>query len=186
MKADLQDATGKPCVHVWLTPGNPNTNWTQAQPGYFGGQRLSVGEVLSQVAEFQIPRVEVGGGDPLAQPGTFALLEAFLAEGLETWLQTPAQHDLSGLDPTVNRIVNLHTPESGRSSANRWDNLPHLQPSDQLLFVLTTRHDYEWAKNVCTTHGLIGRYLVRFIPATPDPKALVDWVIDDAFDVRVG
>ena len=42
--------------------------------------------------------------------------------------------------------MDLKTPGSGEVERNRYCNLEHLNPRDQIKFVLCDRSDYDWAK----------------------------------------
>ena len=69
-------------------------------------------------------------------------------------LETSGAHDITPVDPRVRRIMDLKCPGSGEVARNRWENLPHLKSTDEIKFVITTREDYEWAKERIVEHKL--------------------------------
>jgi 7-carboxy-7-deazaguanine synthase len=50
--------------------------------------------------------------------------------------------------------MDLKCPSSGESKRNRWENLRHLKTTDEVKFVIGTRQDYEWAKEIVLTRKL--------------------------------
>jgi 7-carboxy-7-deazaguanine synthase len=87
----------------------------------------------------------------------------------------------------VRRIVDVKCPASGESGNNRWANLDHLRPTDELKFVLAGREDYEWAKRVIVERGLAPRCPIHFSPVwgAVDLAELARWILDDRLPVRL-
>ncbi|WP_019217996.1 hypothetical protein [Legionella tunisiensis] len=65
-------------------------------------------------------------------------------------------------------------------------NLAHLKQSDQIKFVLCSREDYEWARQVMTEHRLPERVQVLFSPSWNELNSttLADWIVKDQLPVR--
>ena len=116
---------------------------------------LRVGEVLSQVREYDCEWVCITGGEPLAQPVGFRRLVKELSKGgylLEV--------ETSGLNPLptdetfelVNSwVVDVKTPSSGMSRYAVTADLTRLRPLDQVKFVVRDQNDLDFAKEVCGT-----------------------------------
>ena len=103
----------------------------------------------SQVArDSGVRHVCVTGGEPLAQKACLELLTALCDAGFAVSLETSGALDVAAVDPRVSRVVDLKTPESGEVDRNRLENLDVLTPHDQLKFVLCSRADYEWARDL--------------------------------------
>jgi len=60
---------GLPCTFVRLAGCNLRCTWCDTTYAWEGGEQMSVEQVLSRVKELGRGRVEVTGGEPLAQPG---------------------------------------------------------------------------------------------------------------------
>ena len=91
---------------------------------------------------------------------------AMLADaGHTVLLETSGSLDIARVDPRVVRIVDVKCPGSGEAAKNRWENLAHLRPHDELKFVLAGREDYEWAREQVRSRDLAGRATVLFGPA---------------------
>jgi len=59
------------------------------------------------------------------------------------------------VDPRVCRIMDLKCPSSGEVTRNRWENLAHLRPTDELKFVIGTVEDYAWTKQQIAERRLV-------------------------------
>lgn len=102
----------------------------------------------------RLPLVELTGGEPLAQPAVLPLMRGLCDAGFTVLLETSGALDIAAVDPRVHRIMDLKCPSSGETGRNRWENLAHLQPTDEVKFVIGTVEDYEWAREVVGRHRL--------------------------------
>ena len=75
-------------------------------------------------------------------------------DGFTVLVETSGALDISGVDARVRRIMDLKCPSSGEVERNRWENLKHLKPTDEIKFVVGTVEDYEWAKQQIAQHKL--------------------------------
>ncbi len=101
-------------------------------------------------------------------------------------LETSGALDVAAVDPRVRKVVDLKCPGSGEMARNRYENLAHLTPHDQLKFVIADRADYEWAREQCLTRSLPALCQVLFSPVadTLTPVTLVEWILADRLPVR--
>ena len=148
---------------------------------------MDLDEVLARVAEFNTPTVCVTGGEPLSQKNALPLLTALCEANYSVSLETSGALDISQVDPRVARIVDLKPPGSGESTRNRWENLAHLTPKDEVKFVLADRADYDWASVVIAEHALAQRCTILFSPVQGElaPTQLADWILRDRVPVRM-
>jgi 7-carboxy-7-deazaguanine synthase len=94
--------------------------------------------------------------------------------------------DVARVDPRVIKVMDLKTPGSGEVERNRYCNLEHLNPRDQVKFVLCDRTDYDWARTQLATYELADICEVLFSPAQGQlaPRELADWIVADRLPVR--
>jgi 7-carboxy-7-deazaguanine synthase len=145
-------------------------------------------EVLERALSFGTPLVELTGGEPLLQPGSLPLLAELCDAGRMVLLETSGERDVSKVDRRVAKIVDLKAPGSGECHRNRWENLSHLGPNDELKFVLAGREDYEWMRSVLAEHDLTSRVravLASCVFGALAPQKLVEWVLEDRLAIRV-
>lgn len=179
---------GLPCVFVRTTGCNLRCVWCDTPQAFHGGTRMARRDVLERVLGFGTPLVEVTGGEPLLQPGTFALLTELCDRGLEVLVETSGEADVARVDPRVRKVMDLKCPASGESHRNRWSNLEHLTPRDEIKFVLSDRSDYEWMRRTIDERRLASitpTLLASTVFGKLSPKDLVRWVLEDNVAVRV-
>lgn len=177
---------GLPTVFVRLAGCPLCCTWCDTAHALRGGDLLSIDEILARVAAFECPTLCVTGGEPLAQKDCLPLLAALCDAGYSVSLETSGAFDIGLVDPRVSRIVDLKAPGSGESDRNRWENLAHLTPKDELKIVLASESDYEWARSILAQRRLSALCPVLFSPV-PDrlaPALLAEWILRDRLPVR--
>ncbi|MFN4148128.1 MAG: 7-carboxy-7-deazaguanine synthase QueE [Rhodocyclaceae bacterium] len=186
---------GLPTVFIRLSGCPLRCVWCDTTYAFSGGETLPLTTILERVAAFGCSTVCVTGGEPLAQAECTTLLTALCDGGYSVSLETSGALDIADVDPRVSRIVDVKAPGSGEVEKNRWENLAHLRPSDELKFVLASRADYEWAKEVLqgryAKSALAGRHLAEICPVSFSPVAdrlnptqLAEWILTDRLPVR--
>ena len=185
LQGEARDA-GWPTVFVRLTGCPLRCQYCDTEYAFFGGQWWDIDAILGEVAKHGARHVCVTGGEPLAQKRCIALLRRLCDAGYSVSLETSGAIDIGEVDPRVSRVVDIKTPGSGEVARNRWDNLPLLTPHDQVKFVICSRADYEWARDVLAEHRLHERCDVLFSPsyAQVRPRELADWIVEDHLPVR--
>jgi 7-carboxy-7-deazaguanine synthase len=177
---------GLPTVFVRLTGCPLRCHYCDTAYAFHGGERMDLQRVLAGVRAFDCSHVCVTGGEPLAQPGCFNLLQQLCDAGFSVSLETSGARDIAAVDRRVMVVMDLKTPDSGECEKNRLDNLAYLKPTDQIKFVLCSRADYDWARMMMTTHALNTRAQILFSPSWQQlsPRQLADWIIEDRLSVR--
>jgi 7-carboxy-7-deazaguanine synthase len=178
---------GLPTVFIRLAGCPLRCRWCDTPYSFQGGETVTLSALLARVAEFGVPTVCVTGGEPLAQKNCLPLLTALCDAGYSVSLETSGALDVGKVDPRVSRIVDVKPPESGEAARNRWENIAHLTPHDEIKFVLANRADYEWAREVLRERQLDRICPVLFSPVQGElaPAQLADWIIADRLPVRM-
>ena len=185
LQGEARDA-GWPTVFVRLTGCPLRCQYCDTEYAFFGGQWWDIDAILAEVARHGARHVCVTGGEPLAQKRCIALLRRLCDAGYGVSLETSGAIDIGEVDPRVSRVVDIKTPGSGEVARNLWANLPLLTPHDQVKFVICSRADYEWARDVLAEHHLHERCDVLFSPSYTQvkPRELADWIVEDHLPVR--
>ena len=102
-------------------------------------------------------------------------------------VETSGSRDIRLVPEGAHVIMDLKPPDSGEVDANLWENLEYLRAGDEIKFVLASRRDYEWSRDVVERHDLAGRFPVLFSPAhgLVDPADVSDWLVEDRLSVRL-
>jgi len=185
LQGEARDA-GWPSVFVRLTGCPLRCQYCDTAYAFHGGEWWEIDAILAEVARHGVRHVCVTGGEPLAQKRCIGLLQRLCEAGYAVSLETSGALDIGEVDPRVSRIVDIKTPGSGEVARNRWENLPLLTAHDQVKFVICSREDYEWARDIVAEHRLHTRCDVLFSPSYTqvDPRALADWIVADRLPVR--
>jgi 7-carboxy-7-deazaguanine synthase len=178
---------GLPTVFIRLTGCPLRCRWCDTTYSFQGGETVTLSALLAKVAEFGVPTVCVTGGEPLAQKNSLSLLTALCDAGYSVSLETSGALDIGAVDPRISRIVDIKPPGSGEAARNRWENIAHLTPRDEIKFVLAGRADYEWAREVLREQRLPQICPVLFSPVQGElaPAQLAEWVLADRLPVRM-
>ncbi len=185
LQGEARDA-GWPTVFVRLTGCPLRCQYCDTAYAFHGGHWREIDDILAEVAAHGVRHVCVTGGEPLAQKRCLALLSRLCDAGYDMSLETSGAIDISGVDPRVSRVLDIKTPGSGEVARNRWDNLPLLTARDQVKFVICSRADFDWARDVVTEHRLDRVCDVLFSPshAQVSARELADWIVAEKLPVR--
>jgi 7-carboxy-7-deazaguanine synthase len=203
---------GLPCIFVRLTGCNLRCTWCDTAYAFHGGTKMSVEEVLALVdhlsntpAQMQpgvagesqkLSLVELTGGEPLLQAEVIPLSQKLLDNGYHVMVETSGERPVDVLPRDVIKIVDVKCPDSGEPGTFRMENLEVLDGKDEIKFVISSRRDYEFARDFTAQHDLARRvHQVIFSPVHADPAGawpgmnaqdLVEWILADGLPVRLG
>lgn len=177
---------GLPCVFVRLAGCNLRCTWCDSTYTFTGGEPRAIDDVVAEVVATGVPLVEVTGGEPLVHRQAIPLMQRLCDRGLTVLLETSGSRDIGPVPAPVHVILDLKCPDSGEERANLWTNLPKLRKKDEVKFVIASRRDYEWARDVVREHALDQRCQVLFSPVfgAVEPKDIVAWMLGDHVPAR--
>lgn len=178
---------GMPCVFIRTTGCNLRCVWCDTAYSFYGGEEISLDDIMKKVESYGCQLVEITGGEPMLQKEIYELCSRLLAANYTVLMETGGSLDLSQLDPRVIKIVDLKCPGSGEVERNHWPNLEILQPHDQIKFVIKDRADYEWSLNVIRTHRLDERFHVLLSPVfgAMALRPLAEWMLADRLNAQL-
>jgi len=196
---------GLPCIFVRLTGCNLRCTWCDTAYAFHGGQKVTVDEVMERVEALNrrpdgavagISLVELTGGEPLLQEEIYPLAERLLTAGYTVMIETSGERFIGRLPKEVVKIVDVKCPDSGEPDTFDTSNLEELSANDEVKFVISSRKDYEFAREFSREHRLTERvHEVLFSPVHDDPNGkwsgleardLVQWMLEDGLRVRLG
>jgi 7-carboxy-7-deazaguanine synthase len=195
---------GLPCVFVRLTGCNLRCSWCDSEYTFQGGRKMAIEEVLDEVTRLS-PKgglVEITGGEPMLQEReAVPLMHRLLDDGYTVLLETSGERPLERVPAGVIKIVDVKCPDSGEASTFCMENLETLSLHDEVKFVLSSRADYDFAREFTERHNLAKHVnAVLFSPAFRkdatgardsshcllDPQELAEWMIADNVPARLG
>lgn len=195
---------GLACVFVRLTGCNLRCSWCDTEYSFYGGKKMTPEQVFDAVERLS-PRggyVEITGGEPMLQERELVpLMQRLLDSEYKVLLETSGERPLERVPAAVVKIVDVKCPGSDEGDSFRMENLATLTANDEVKFVISDRHDYEFARDFTAQHALAGRVnAVLFSPAFSkeasgardasncllDPQQLAEWMLEDYVPARLG
>jgi len=178
---------GVPCFFIRLAGCNLRCRYCDTPYARAPGRRMTVDALADEFRRAGVRTAEVTGGEPLLQAATPGLVRALLLLGT-VLIETNGTMDISTLPPDAIAIMDIKCPGSGCSEATDWCNVERLRPHDEVKFVVESRGDYEWARDVALRHKLAERCrAVLFSPTHGRlaPDELAGWILADRLNARL-
>ena len=177
---------GCPTVFIRLTGCPLRCQYCDTAYAFNGGEWMQLSAIMAAVEKYQCNYVTVTGGEPLAQPDCLRLLSQLCDAGYAVSLETSGALSLESVDTRVTKVMDIKTPGSGEGDRNRWENLAHLAPRDQIKFVICNEQDYLWSRQQIQQHGLAEQCEVLFSPSSGELESatLAEWILRDRLPVR--
>jgi 7-carboxy-7-deazaguanine synthase len=181
--------TGLPCIFVRLTGCNLRCSYCDTSYAFEEGKDLEIGEIIDRVSSYRCRLVEITGGEPLIQKETPHLIYQLVEKGFEVLLETNGSLDISLADERCIKIVDIKCPSSGQDKKNDLENLRRLSVKDEIKFVIGSREDYLYAKNIMSLMKKVNLKIMQPLLSPlynqMDPKVLAEWILADHIDVKL-
>jgi 7-carboxy-7-deazaguanine synthase len=178
---------GLPCIFVRTTGCNLRCKWCDSEYSFYGGEWMSLDEIVAKVQALECNLVELTGGEPLLQPGTAVLAKRLKELGYTVLVETSGERPIEVLPEGVIRIMDLKCPDSGECERNRFENIAQLKSYDEIKFVLASRKDYEWACEQIRKYDLdkkVNAVLMSVVFGKLEPVDVVNWMLEDNAPAR--
>jgi 7-carboxy-7-deazaguanine synthase len=174
------------CVFIRLTGCNLRCTYCDTEYAFFEGKERSVDEIIEEVKKYNCKLVEVTGGEPLMQDGSFGLMKKLCDKDFDVMLETAGNMPIKEVDERVKIIMDLKCPSSGMMDKNLYENADHLKKDDEVKFVIGNRGDYNWTKEIINKYDLQNKcvLLVSVVFGKLEPLTLVNWILEDKLEVR--
>lgn len=180
---------GEPCIFVRLTACNLRCTYCDTEYAFYDGKKMSIQQILEQIQKFNCKTVEITGGEPLLQEGSYPLMDILVDNSYGVLLETSGSLLINRVNPKVIKILDFKTPSSLMMKHNLWENLNYLDiQKDEVKFVIGDKNDYEWSKSVITQYGISTRcHKVLMSPThgVLHPGTLGKWITEDGLPVRL-
>jgi 7-carboxy-7-deazaguanine synthase len=178
---------GLPCVFIRLTYCNLRCVYCDTEYAFYEGKDMSIDDIIKQTESYNCMLVEVTGGEPLMQEGVHELMTRLCNKGYEVMIETGGSLPIENIDKRVKVIMDLKTPCSKMEKKNRYENIQHLKQIDEVKFVVGSREDYEWTKEMISKYDLTSRVaqvLISPVFGEVENIDLANWILQDNLKVR--
>jgi 7-carboxy-7-deazaguanine synthase len=177
---------GSPCVFVRLTFCNLRCSYCDSEYAFYEGTDFTVNKIIEQIKKYDCRLVEITGGEPLFQDECLELMKRLCDEGFDVMVETGGSLPIKDIDKRVMIIMDLKCPSSKMMKKNLYENIDYIKPTDEIKFVVGSREDYEWCKEIISKYQLEQKCELLFsvVFGELDPAKLVEWILEDKLNVR--
>jgi 7-carboxy-7-deazaguanine synthase len=177
---------GLPCVFVRLTYCNLRCSYCDTEYAFYEGKEMTIETVIDKIKKYDCRLVELTGGEPLVQKESIDLMKMLCDKGFDVMLETGGSLPIQEVDKRVMIIMDLKCPSSKMVNKNLYLNLDHIKTTDEIKFVIGSREDYDWVKEVIAKYHVADKCEILFsvVFGTLEPVKLVEWILEDKLKVR--
>ena len=177
---------GSPSVFIRTTGCNLRCTYCDTIYAYQQGRLMNITEILNIVETFPCSMVCLTGGEPLLQKNVKTLINLLLKKKYTVCIETNGSKDIRRLAGKKSLMISLDIkcPSSGSHEKMLLRNLSYLSKKDQLKFVIKTREDYEYAKQILKEYQPSCPVFFQPVWGT-SPKKLAAWILHDGLLVRL-
>jgi 7-carboxy-7-deazaguanine synthase len=177
---------GKPCIFIRLTYCNLRCTYCDTEYAFYEGKDMSMDDIIKEVSKHNCKLVEITGGEPFVQKEVHQLMQSLCDMDYMVMLETSGSLTVKDVDSRVKIIMDIKTPSSGVMDKNLYENFKFLKRIDEVKFVIGSREDYDWSKEMIKKYDLINKFIVLMSPVFNEIEniSLASWILEDNLNVR--
>lgn len=177
---------GIPTIFIRLTGCPMRCSYCDTAYAFHDGKNMTIQEIFEEISQYKTKYVTVTGGEPLAQKPCWNLLSQLCDKGYIVSLETGGAISIEGVDKRAKIILDIKTPDSGENKNNNKTNISMIEKKDEIKFVISSKEDYEWAKEFIEEEHLNEKAPIIFSPAYENLsyENLSEWILEDNLEVR--
>jgi 7-carboxy-7-deazaguanine synthase len=142
--------SGLPTIFIRTTGCNLRCSYCDTTYAYENGNTYSIDDILKKIQNYHCNTVCVTGGEPLIQKETEPLIEHLIDNGYHCSIETNGSKNIVSLTKKESLCISLDIkcPSSSMKQHMQLDNINLLRPQDQIKFVIATKKDFDYAKQI--------------------------------------
>jgi len=179
--------SGKPTIFI-RTAGCPfRCSYCDTEYAFTEGEQWKFDKILSYIKKYKTKFVTVTGGEPLSQRNILPLLNLLFKENYCVSIETSGLIDISEIPKEIEIVMDIKTPSSLEDGNNIMNNLSYIKKDDVIKFVIGSKNDYEWAKNIIIKYDLLKLKNIYFSPVHNilELNDIADWILKDNLNVTL-
>ena len=179
--------SGKPTIFI-RTAGCPfNCSYCDTEYAFTDGKQTKISTIISSLKKYNTKYITVTGGEPLAQKNINVLLNELLKNSYIVSIETSGLVKIDDIPEDIEIVMDVKTPSSNESDKNIFKNLKIINNKDVLKFVIGSKEDYEWSKNVLFENNLQSHPNIYFSPVHEKlkPSSIASWILNDSLNVTL-
>lgn len=171
---------GYPVTFIRLYGCNLHCSYCDTRYSCEGGdfKKMSVDEILEQVADLGFHRVTLTGGEPLIHKDVNDLIMALLKADYELNIETNGAVYIAPYVHSTKTIITLDykSISSGENGSMWLSNIPILRKRDVLKFVVGSQEDLDDMRRIITEKHPMCNIYVSPVFGKIEPKAIVEYI----------
>lgn len=178
---------GIPCVFLRLTGCNLRCTYCDTTYAYNEGSDMFLSEIMSVISGYGCSNICITGGEPLLQKNISKFINLLKKYHFKVFIETNGSLNIDILPKDIVRIIDIKCPGSGMNQEMDLKNFKRLKHKDEVKFVISSRKDYEWAKEITKKYKIIDKANVLYglVHGKLKPKTLAGWILKDGLNVRL-
>lgn len=179
--------SGKPTIFI-RTAGCPfDCSYCDTDYAFTEGKQTKISKIISSVKKYDTKYITVTGGEPLVQKNIYTLLNELIKNSYNVSIETSGLIDIDNIPKEIEIVMDVKTPSSKESDKNILKNLKIIDNKDVIKFVIGSKEDYEWSKNILAENNLQSHPNIYFSPVHEilKPSRIASWILDDNLNVTL-
>lgn len=185
--------SGLPCIFVRFYGCPVGCSFCDQLQNLTKRKSITIERLMAKVKKFKgIKYVCITGGEPLIQQDIIPFVQELMYNNYRVSIETSGCVPIPdvGYHRSFKYVMDIKCPCSGVSEKNIYENLLRLQTNDEVKFVIATREDYEFMRDVLKKYPTAASVLVSPM-FDKEGRAvigqdLVKWLIEDKLgNIRV-
>lgn len=179
--------SGLPTIFIRTTGCNLRCKYCDSTYAYDNGLSMNLNDIITTIHQYNCKEVCITGGEPLLQREIFDLIPLLQKNGYHLCVETNGSQKISSIHPRTQLIISLDIKCPSSEMHKRMDlsNLLALTKQDQLKFIIETKEDYLYAKDIIQNYEILCTVFFQPVWGTDTPR-LTEWILKDNLPVRLG
>ena len=179
--------SGKPTIFI-RTAGCPfDCSYCDTDYAFTEGKQTKISKIISSVKKYDTKYITVTGGEPLVQKNIYTLLDELLKNSYNVSIETSGLIGIDNIPKEIEIVMDVKTPSSKENDKNILKNLKIIDNKDVIKFVIGSKEDYEWSKNILAENNLQSHPNIYFSPVHEKlkPSKIASWILEDSLNVTL-
>ncbi|MFH1462056.1 MAG: radical SAM protein [bacterium] len=181
--------SGLPTFFIRTTGCNLRCSYCDTKYAYYKGKEMSIKEILNKVQNQPYKRICLTGGEPLLQSDAKILINELIKKGYSIDIETNGSISLKSFPKSklILYSMDIKCPSSKETKKMIFNNISFLNKKDQIKFIIKTKEDYNFAREIIKKYKLIDKINIIFQPVGGiKAKWMVEKILSDRLNARIG
>ncbi len=178
---------GLPTIFIRTSGCNLRCSYCDTTYAYKQGEELSINAICEKIKNYECNTVCLTGGEPLIQNETEMLIEHLINHGYHCSIETNGSKNIESLLNKQSLCISLDIkcPSSTMQHHMKVDTISLLRKQDQLKFIIGTKKDFTYAKNMIQQYHPTCPVYFQAVWGSSTTQ-LAEWILQANLTVHLG